>query len=59
MKKELAAASARNIPASTFQVKQENSALFWKGFAIFLLVTFVLAVAVSLTLYFVYRSVWL
>ena len=59
LKKELA---NRNLPTTSpvsFQVKQDNSALFWKGFAIFLLVTFLLAVAISLTLYFVYRSNWL
>ena len=39
--------------------KSETTDIFWKGFAIFLLVTFILAIIVSLTAYFIYRSNWL
>lgn len=37
----------------------ENVDIFWKSFAIFLLITFVLAIIVSLTVYFIYRTNWL
>jgi len=43
----------------TLARKSELTDIFWKGFAIFLLVTFLLAIIVSLCTYFIYRSNWL
>ena len=39
--------------------KTESSDLFWKGLAIFIIVTLVLAIVISLIVYFIFKSHWL
>ena len=40
-------------------IKEESSDLFWKGFAIFITVTLIMATIVSLIVYFIFKSHWL
>ena len=39
--------------------KSDSSDLFWKGFAIFIIVTLILAIIISLIVYFIFKSHWL